>query len=766
MKNRGSEALRVVQQEKPCYRCGNSGHVQEKCRFKDQKCHKCGKQGHIARVCRSYSQKQFPRGKYGRGYHSNRFIEQKELDHQEVGDVDMATERGEAYEMFNVKSTQEVTSVNIVHSKPTPEIKVQLKINGIAFMMEVDTGASVSIISEKTWKQKLPKLKLQESTVLLKAYTGQPIKIAGQAKVDVTYGEQEANMPLIIVEGEGPSLFGRNWMQKIQLDWKNIGKMKIFNVKSLLHEYDELFAEGLGTMKDIEAKLTLKENAVPKFCRARSVPYAIKEAIARDLERMKKLGVIEEVSYSDWATPVVPVPKPDGSVRLCGDFKITVNPALQVDQYPIPKPEDLLATLAGGQKFTKLDLTQAYQQMQLAKEDRKYTTINTHQGLYQYTRLPYGMASAPAVFQQAMDKILHGIPRVICYIDDILITGEDDRAHCVNLEEVLRRLKERGLRLKKNKCQFLQPSVKYLGYEIDAAGLHTAPEKVKAVIEAPQPKNQQQLRAFLGLVNYYGKFLQALSTTSYPLNQLLKKNVKWKWTAECEAAFHSLKEQLSSSAVLAHYDPSLPLKLACDASSYGVGAVISHEFPDGVERPVAYASRTLNRAEKNYPQIEREALAIVFGVKKFHQYVYGRKFILITDHKPLVTILGPRKGLPALAAARLQHWAVTLSAYNYDAQFRPTEQHCNADGLSRLPILGESSLQVENVSAASLFNIKQINSLPLKPEALRNETARDPVLSNVLRYTLQGWPQDMEDMDAKMKPYFLRKEELTISGAD
>ena len=242
-------------------------------------------------------------------------------------------------------------------------------------------------------------------------------------------------MPLIIVEGEGPSLFGRNWMQKIQLDWKNIGKMKIFNVKSLLHEYDELFAEGLGTMKDIEAKLTLKENAVPKFCRARSVPYAIKEAIARDLERMKKLGVIEEVSYSDWATPVVPVPKPDGSVRLCGDFKITVNPALQVDQYPIPK--DLLATLAGGQKFTKLDLTQAYQQMQLAKEDRKYTTINTHQGLYQYTRLPYGMASAPAVFQQAMDKILHGIPRVICYIDDILITGEDDRAHCLNLEEVL-----------------------------------------------------------------------------------------------------------------------------------------------------------------------------------------------------------------------------------------------------------------------------------------------------------------------------------------
>ena len=201
-------------------------------------------------------------------------------------------------------------------------------------------------------------------------------------------------------------------------------------------------------MKGMEAKLSLKENVVPKFCRARPVPYAIKEAIAKDLDRMKKLGVIEEVSYSDWATPVVPVPKPDGSVRICGDFKITVNPALQVDQYPIPKPEDLLTALAGGQKFTKLDLSQAYQQMQLSKEDRKYTTIHTHLGLYQYTRLPYGIASAPAIFQQAMDKILQGMPQVICYIDDILITGKDDREHFANLEEVLRRLRERGLRLK------------------------------------------------------------------------------------------------------------------------------------------------------------------------------------------------------------------------------------------------------------------------------------------------------------------------------
>ena len=234
------------------------------------------------------------------------------------------------------------------------------------------------------------------------------------------------------------------------------------------------------------------------------------------------------------------------------------------------------------------------------------------------------------------------------------------------------------------------------------------------------------------------KFLRALSTTIHPLNQLLKNNAQWRWTPECEAAFRSLKEQLSSSTVLAHYDSSLLLRLACDASSYGVGAVISHVFPDGSERPVAYGSRTLTKAEKNYPQIEREALSIIFGVKKFYQYVYGRKFTLITDHKPLVAILGPRKGLPALAAARLQHWAVTLSAYSYDVRFRPTEKHCNADGLSRLPLFDETSAPVENVSTASLFNVNQINSLPLKPEVLRIETAKDPILSKVLQFSLYG----------------------------
>ena len=372
----------------------------------------------------------------------------------------------------------------------------------------------------------------------------------------------------MVVEGDGPPLFGRNWIQQITLDWKEIG-MVTTNLDSLLQRYHSLFKDELGTMVGVTAKLNVKPNATPKFCRARAAPYALRDVIEKDINRLQKLGVLEKVQYSDWATPVVPVPKPDGSVRLCGDFKITINPMLQVDQHPLPKPQDLLTILAGGKKFSKIDLSQAYQQMILEPDHRKYTTITTHLGLFQYTRLPFGIASAPAIFQQQMEKILQGIPKIACYLDDILITGQDDEEHLTTLQKVFERLHQWGLRLKESKCSFMKNSVNYLGYIVDAEGIHTAPDKIDAIRNAPRPENLHQLRSFLGLVNYYGKFLPSLSTTAHPLNQLTQANHKWKWSEDYEIVFTKLKEQLCSKPVLIHYDPGLPLKLACDASHYG-----------------------------------------------------------------------------------------------------------------------------------------------------------------------------------------------------
>ena len=333
-----------------------------------------------------------------------------------------------------------------------------------------------------------------------------------------------------------------------------------------------------------------------------------------------------------------------------------------------------------------------------------------------------------------MDTVLQGIPHVICYIDDILVTGANNADHLRNLASVLQQLQHYGFRLKKEKCEFLKSSVEYLGHRIDAEGLHAMPSKLQAIVQAPAPKNVQELRSFLGLLNYYGKFIPNLASLMQPLNNLLQHNRKWKWTTACNKAFEQAKEELSSSRVLVHYDPALPLTLAGDASAYGIGAVISHTMPDGTERPIAFASRSLSPSERNYAQLEKEALSLIFGVKKFHQYLYGRKFALVTDHKPLTAFLGAKKGIPSLAAARLQRWAVLLSAYQYEIQFKSTSDHANADGLSRLPLSDSQEASVVCSSEPRVFNISQIESLPVTATQVEAATRTDPILS--IRYSV------------------------------
>ena len=225
----------------------------------------------------------------------------------------------------------------------------------------------------------------------------------------MAYGEQVCRLPLVVVGGCGPSLFGLNWLRQITLDWGSIKAVRT-ELDQLLQKHEVVFRKELGTLKGIEAHLEVDAQAVPRFFKPRSVPYAIKGAIEQDLERLEQMGVIGKVQYSDWAAPLVPVEKADRTLWICGDYKVTVNPVLLVDQYPMPTPEDLFATLAGGKHFTKLDLSQAYQQVLLDQGSRRYVTINTHKGLYRYNRLSFGVASAPALFQQIMERILQGIP--------------------------------------------------------------------------------------------------------------------------------------------------------------------------------------------------------------------------------------------------------------------------------------------------------------------------------------------------------------------
>eukprot|EP00731_Ephydatia_muelleri_P035601 Em0140g4a len=381
-----------------------------------------------------------------------------------------------------------------------------------------------------------------------------------------------------------------------------------------------------------------------------------------------------------------------------------------------------------------------------------------------YKRLPIGVSSAPALFQRAMDTILQGLPGVVCYQDDILVTGKEIDEHLKNLERVFGRLKEFGLRLRLTKCKFLKESVEYLGHVISRNGICTSPKKIEVIQKAPIPLNVTELRSFLGIVNYYGKFIQSVADLCAPLNELLQKNTPWIWTATCMESFNQLKQALGSAEVLCHYNPSEEISLACDASAHGLGAVLSHHFKDGSERPISYASRTLSKAERNYSQIEKEALSIIFGLKKFHQYLYGRKFLLVTDHQPLVKIFGPKTGISSVVAGRLQRWALCLAGYQYDIVYKPTQKHGNADGLSRYPSTESEAIDGEEGGdrILALYG-PQLAACPLTVKDIERGTMSDALLRQVLKFTKDGWNKAGR-VDDQLRPYFNRREELSTEG--
>ena len=325
--------------------------------------------------------------------------------------------------------------------------------------------------------------------------------------------------------------------------------------------------------------------------------------------------------------------------------------------------------MSGWKYFSKLDLQDAYLQLPLDTASKQYVAINTHRGLFQYNRLPFGIASALAIFQRHMEMLLQVLDGVSIYLDDVLVAGctFDEHQNC--LAEVLR-LENSGMRLNKQKCFFLRPSIEYLGHIVDKEGIRPTEEQVKVIKEAPAATNVTQLRSLLGLINYYNKFLPNLAANLTPLYSLLNKQQRWVWNDEQQVAFQRAKDALQSDALLTHYDPGKPLVLACDTSDYGVGAILSHVVDGGKERPIAYISRTLSAVEKHYSQLEKEALAIIFVVKKFHHYLIGRHFTIESDHQPLKTLFGETSRIPNMAPSRIVRWAVILSAYRYSIQYK------------------------------------------------------------------------------------------------
>ena len=732
-----------------CERCGLSSHSKEDCWHKASQCFSCGKKGHLKSQCRAPPKSS--QGRTGKKLHcvedqDNHYVEDQ--DRQDENDFDRA--------IFAVVDTP-----SPVQRAPTIKIPVILEDKEIE--MELDTGAAVSVVSYADYCKYFKHLPLAVAKRKLHAYTGTPLKVMGEIMTKVRYNKQECKLPMVVVKADthAPLLFGRSWLQAIQLDWPAIFSQGQYSVQAdvvdeLKTKYADIFKQELGTVKGIKAALHIKENVRPIFCRSRQVPFALRPAVERELARMQSEGIIVPVDFSEWATPLVCVPKPDGTVRLCGDYRTTVNKSINTDQFPIPTAEEIRSKLSGGERFSKIDLKCAYQQMLLDEKSQELCTINTHKGLFRYTRLPFGISSSPAIWQRFMEQVLSGMDSICVMLDDVLVTGKTNDEHLRNLEEVFVRFQRYGLRLKEDKCAFLQPSVTYYGLKISKQGVRLTEQRIKALCNAPQPHNVAELRSFLGLVAALSSFIPNLSELTHPLNELLG-NKPWKWSKACERSFFNLKEVVTSDTVLIHYDPAKKLDLAVDASQYGLGAVIMHTCPDGKRRPIAYASRSLNKHEKGYSQIDKEALAIMFGLKRFRSYLYGRHFTIWTDHKPLQRIFGPKHAIPVLAAHRLQRWALILAAFDYDIQFVTSRQNAVADALSRLPLTNV------DMGEEDTFRIEQklLESLPITHKEIRHATSVDPVLTKVQEFLTRGWPKSVDD-DVRLKPYFDRKFELTL----
>ncbi len=317
----------------------------------------------------------------------------------------------------------------------------------------------------------------------------------------------------------------------------------------------------------------------------------------------------------------------------------------------------------------------------------------------------------------------------------ILITGKDEADHLKSLSQVLTKLDQAGLRAQESKCKFLAKTVVFLGHVIDEHGIRPVQKKVKALQEAPVPKNVSELKSYLGLLTYYSKFLPNMADVLAPLYTLLGKEVKWTWSDKEHQVFKNSKTLLTKDTLLVHFNPDLPVLLMCDASSYGIGAVLAHRMPDGSERPIGYVSRSLSKAEHNYPQI-----ALVFGVKKFHSYVFGHCFELVTDHKPLLALLHQYKPTSAQASARIRRWSLLLSAYEYSITFRKTQDHENADALSRLPF----RYTKDNIPAPPELVLlsNHLNKSSVTARHISVWTRRDLILSKVKDYIEHGWPRE------------------------
>lgn len=723
----------------PCWCCGGM-HFSSQCNFKEHKCRDCGRTGHKEGYCGCFKQR--PKSNRGKQQykpkHSNKIVVVKDV------------KRSRRY--------------------------VETNINGVPVNLQLDSGSDITIISKQNWiKVGAPQTSPPDCQV--QTASGSRLAIDAMFRASITIGDTQregncyvcsSNLSLNVLGSDLLDEFGL-WDVPFSSFCKLVGtKQEDQQIAELRAQFPDVFTEHMGLCTKTQVHFTLKEDARPVFRPKRPVSYGMEAIVGDELKRLEDLGIITPITYADWAAPIVVVRKPDHSVRICADFSTGLNNALEANNYPLPLPEDIFNRMANCTVFSHIDLSNAYLQVPVDEESRKLININTHKGLYQFNRLSPGIKSAPGAFQQIMDTMLAGIECTSPYLDDILVGGRNAEEHRRNLHLVLQRIQEYGFTVKLEKCRFFMRQVKYLGQLLDSEGIRPDPDKVKAIVNMPPPHDVPTLRSYLGAINYYGKYIREMRKLRQPLDELLKEGTSFQWTDNCQRSFDRFKDVLQSPLMLTHYNPRLTMVVSADASNVGIGARIAHRFPDGSEKAVYHASRSLTPAESRYSQVEKEALGLVYAVTKFHRMIYGRHFIMQTDHKPLLAIFGSKRGIPPYTANRLQRWALTMLLYDFQIEYVSTDHFGHADILSRLinshvkpdEDYVIASLEVEQV----ICNIvsQSIEYLPVSYKMVAAETTQDETLQQVLKYVINGWPSGKKTISGgpEVQQFFARRESL------
>ena len=462
----------------------------------------------------------------------------------------------------------------------------------------------------------------------------------------------------------------------------NLNQDDKYTLQKFLQRNRDIFATNvheLGEAADYYHRIDTGDSQPQRRRFFRTTPETKRE-IQRQVDEMLDAGIIEP-SESEWCSPVILVKKKNGEWRFCVDYR-QLNKVSKPFSFPLPRLQDVWDAVGEAEPtiFTTLDLCQGYFQVKVDPDSKEKTAFITHDGVYQFRRMPYGLMNAGNTFQMVMSRVLRGLAWhiAIVYVDDILVFSKNMTEHLQHLSAVFARLRLSNLKLKPSKCYFARDEVLYLGHKLSPQGIAVNQEKVKAVSEFPTPTTPKEVCSFIGLCSYYRRFVKNFAKIASPLNQLLKKDSKFKWTEECEQSFNQLKERLTSTPILSYPDMEKQFILTSDTCGSGIACTLSQVKEDNLEHPIAYYGRGLRDNEKKWSISERECLALLEGIRNFRTYLSHKKFLVITDHHALEWLRSNRQ-----ETGRLARWSLFLQGFNFEVKYKPGKQIPHADSLSR-----------------------------------------------------------------------------------